>query len=205
MASRTPSILIFSFEPFGRWKTNASTIVAQKVIEDGQLMHLRHHILPVCFDTAALPLIKEIKKDKPDFVLGLGLHGKAKCLYLERIALNIKHSTRFDAAGKKPKDSPIDPQGPPAYWTTLPYKTILESLREESIPLRLSFHAGTYICNNVLFMILNSLAMASLPTRAGFIHVPPIKTQRKGKRSLAYLSMALGRILAILQSPSGTS
>jgi pyroglutamyl-peptidase len=205
MTFTVPSILLFSFEPFGPWKTNAGTLIARKVISEHHIARLHHRVLPVCFGRASSKILSEARKIKPDIVLGLGLSGKATCLHLERIAVNINNSTRFDAAGKKPKDLMINRQGPPAYWTTLPYAALLEALKEESIPLRLSFHAGTYVCNDVLFTLLDTLAAEGLPAKVGFLHVPPIKTLKKGKRSLAYLSLALEKILAILQSPSGLS
>ena len=98
----------------------------------------------------------------------LGQSSQAACIELEAIGLNV---------GGEPGQSPDEFQplvagGPPAYRTSLPLSRWAVLLREDGIPTQVSYHAGTYLCNAVLYLSLHLAAEKRLKTRSAFIHLP---------------------------------
>jgi pyroglutamyl-peptidase len=198
-------LLLCSFEPFLTWKTNASTELARYVSSLEQIRkHITHLCLPVCYDRAADMVLQGVAKEKFAAVLCMGHHGRAKNLLIERLALNVAHSSYKDSAGVKKSDELIIPGAPPALWATLPHKELMALAKRRGLPLRLSFHAGTYVCNNVFFLVLHELSKEKSAPPAGFIHVPPIKTTHKGRLSLLSLGDALLAIVTFLLEEEGT-
>lgn len=54
-----------------------------------------------------------------------------------------------------PPRRPIDPEGPAAYWTRLPLRSILHDFAKHEIPAALSSDAGTFVCNSLFYHLLN--------------------------------------------------
>jgi len=193
------SLLLCSFEPFLRWKNNSSTELASHVMaRHPRRTHMSHLVLPVCYIRAGEEVVERIRNDRPSIVLCMWQHGRAKSLLLERVALNMAHSSYRDSKGVKKYDELIHGNAPPARWTTIPHGKLMSLVQQHRLPLKLSFHAGTYVCNNVLYMALHSVAREELPVMVGFIHVPPIRTSQKGRLSLESLSDTLSRVLDFL-------
>ncbi|MDQ7823392.1 MAG: hypothetical protein RDV48_11400 [Candidatus Eremiobacteraeota bacterium] len=203
---RGRSILIYSFEPFLQWKVNSATMLLRSMKKQGLIPPaVTHMVLPVVFEKAAEKVLRAARSSTPDIILGIGQAAGYTKLSLERIALNVNHATRPDNRRQKPHDELIREGGPLAYWTTIPYKKMEELSRSRKFPFRLSFHAGTYVCNNVLFMVLDALEREKIPALAGFLHVPLIRTKKKGKLSLEKLSEAMGAVLGLLASDESLS
>src|SRR2546429_5370490 len=77
-----------------------------------------------------------------------------------------------DGAGFQASGEPIAPDGPAAYFATLPLAAILRALTAEGIPAYVSNTAGTYLCNQTLYTTLHSVRQRSSPPTVGLIHVP---------------------------------
>jgi len=77
----------------------------------------------------------------------------------------------------RPRDSAIVPDGPVAYWSTLPVRAIVETLTGNMIPAYISYSAGTYVCNHVFYATSHFVAANKLPIKVGFIHVPYLPEQ----------------------------
>jgi len=105
-------------------------------------------------------------------VVHLGLADGRARLALERAALNVMDYRIPDNAGYQAEGEPCVPEGPAAYFASLPLPEILASLTAEGIPAYVSNTAGTYLCNQTLYRTLHEIAMRELTTRAGFIHLP---------------------------------
>ena len=129
-------------------------------------------VIPVSFSRASDLIEGLVLKTKPDIVLNLGLAPKRPIVNVERIAINLIDARKPDNDGAQPKDVPIDPGGPTAYLATLPTREILEELRGNKIPAALSYSAGTYLCNFVMYKTLRMIDIRGLSSIAGFIHVP---------------------------------
>src|SRR5690606_33164956 len=89
----------------------------------------------------------------------------------ERIAINVDDARIPDNAGASPVDEPVVPDGPAAYFATLPIKAIVEAMRKAGIPAAVSQTAGTYVCNHVFYGLMHALRRTRA-VRGGFIHVP---------------------------------
>ena len=86
---------------------------------------------------------KLMAKHDPDVCVFCGQAASRTWVTLETIAVNIF------------KGDCIDPEGPPAYWATLPNQPkLVETLKAEEIPAKLSHHAGTHLCNHILYTAL---------------------------------------------------
>ncbi len=56
-----------------------------------------------------------------------------------------------------------------AHFTTLPVKAIVRDILAAGIPAEVSHSAGTFVCNHVFFLTMDTVAPG---VRAGFLHVP---------------------------------
>src|SRR5436190_2056220 len=50
-------------------------------------------------------------------------------------------------------------------------------LRAAEVPVERSYHAGTYICNHLLYGLLHRRAAVGEPARVGFVHLPLLPEQ----------------------------
>jgi pyroglutamyl-peptidase len=105
---------------------------------------------------------------QPDVVISLGLAEKRSVISLEKVALNYVDCEIPDNIGTLFKDSPVLSSAPAAYFSTLPLKEMLQV--ETPYPVEISYSAGTYVCNDLMFRVLHYLKDKNI--QAGFIHVP---------------------------------
>lgn len=194
--------MVCYFEPFGQYKKNSTTMIAHELKGRSSLPGIHYVKLPVVFGRAPAKALREIRAVSPDFVLCLGQNARARRLYIERVALNVNHTVFADNAGSRPFAEIINPGGAVGHWATMPYKKIMEVCAKNSISIKLSYFAGTYVCNNVLYMVLDAACREKLESKIGFIHVPAIKTRIKGKQSLECLSGAIEQIVRVLKYDS---
>jgi len=132
---------------------------------------------------------------RPDAVLCVGQYGGANCIRVERVAINLRDARIADNAGKQPTDEPVVAGGPDAYFATIPTREIVDALREQNIPAQLSYSAGTFVCNNLLYCALHESAQSYPALHCGFVHVPYLPEQAKDgnapSMSLALMTKAL--------------
>jgi pyroglutamyl-peptidase len=117
------------------------------------------------------------------------------------VALNLNDARIADNAGFQPQDEPIDAAGPAAYFASLPVKAMVEAIRMEKIPASVSNTAGTFVCNHLMYGVLNFIQKRKLPMRGGFIHIPYLPEQvleKPGTPSLT-LEMAQRAVEAALR------
>ena len=77
-------------------------------------------------------------------------------------------------------------------------KAMVQNVRENGLPCHVSFTAGTYVCNCVMYNVLHLCATKYPNIRAGFIHVPFACEQVVGKAS-TMASMPLETIAKSLE------
>ena len=63
------------------------------------------------------------------------------------------------------------------YFSGLPVLEIAEAVSAAGVPAAVSYSAGTYVCNDVLYSLL--AYVEGTDVRAGFIHVPYATEQGK--------------------------
>lgn len=184
--SGATTLLVTGFEPFGGSGFNPSQVVIE-ALAGGAVrvpgVELCTALLPV--DTEAIASVVESlwAEVEPDAVLHLGESGKADCLTLERVALNLLDFETPDNMGRKVVDVPIDPLGPAARFSTLPMRTIRDRLASKGVLSKLSLSAGAYLCNQTLYLSLGHAERRG-GRPMGFVHVPSLPEQvAKGERS----------------------
>ena len=96
---------------------------------------------------------------------------------VERVAINVANARRPYNCGYQPLDEILRENGPAAYFTKLPFRKLIEGLKDAKIPAVLSNSAGTYGCNQVFYYLMDYLAREDIDIPAGFIHVPSLPEQ----------------------------
>jgi pyroglutamyl-peptidase len=173
------TVLLTGFEPFTPYKSNPTEELARALdgYHAGDLI-VRSAVLPVHHLNAASLMRELIDALRPHVVLHLGLAGGRARVALERVAVNVMDYAVPDNAGCRKTDEPCVADGPPAYFATLPLRSILARLTDAGIPAYISDTAGTYLCNQTLYTTLHrvhSLGAAHSPGAAplvGFVHLP---------------------------------
>lgn len=171
-------ILITAFEPFDGKEKNASLeILSYKPIDINKTI-IKKVILPTSFKRVEKVLLNAIDTFEPDVIILLGEASHATHIRLERIGINLIHARIPDNDGYQPFDQIIKSDGQNAYFSTLPTHQIYERLTKQNIPVKYSFSAGTFLCNDVLYIVLYTLSKRKTShVKAGFIHFPYIKNQ----------------------------
>lgn len=165
-------LLLTAFEPFGGEARNASRDALALLPEEIAGVRIARRVLPVVFGGAAEALRRAVEEETPDAVLCLGQAAGRAALTPERAAINLRDARIPDNAGRQPVDEPIVPDGPAAYFATLPVKAMVGAIRAAGLPAELSNTAGTFVCNEVMYALLHLLARRYPGVRGGFLHLP---------------------------------
>jgi pyroglutamyl-peptidase len=171
-------LLLTGFEPFGGSSLNPSQQIANSL--DGKTMfgvNIRGVVLPVDYQKGPAGLIKALETAHYDGILSLGEASRRSSISIERVAVNLMDYPIPDNNGKTLVDTPVQLDGPAAYFSTLPVRIILERLLAEGIPAELSLSAGTYLCNQLFYALLHHLDISNSKIPAGFIHLPALPEQ----------------------------
>lgn len=166
------SVLITGFKPWGKYKKNPSGELAKRL--DGRRVgdqRIAGYELDVSYKMVEKTVPSLIEEHRPVVALHLGLATGTFYVRVERVAVNIIDAGP-DAEGREIRDEQVVPGGPAAYFSTLPTRRIVARLREEGIPARLSYTAGTFLCNYTMYTSLHTVKTMGLATLSGFIHVP---------------------------------
>lgn len=168
-----PTLLLTAFEPYDRWSENASWLALVELTRDlppGTKVVTRRY--PVDFSQARSRLAEDLAADY-DFALHLGQAPGLARIHLEAIGVNVAgHSSLL------PDDyQPLAPDGPAAYQSSLPLAAWAAEIRQLGIPCQVSYHAGTYLCNAVLYLTHHLTCQERRKTRAAFVHLPLAPSQ----------------------------
>ena len=193
-------ILMTGFEPFGTQKTNVSYEAVKGISEDHFDAEIIKACIPTVFHESIDFLKKLIIKHRPDVICLVGEAGGSQSILLERIAINIDDARIPDNQGNQPIDQPIIMGGPNAYFTKLPIKKLLEAIKKQDIKATISNSAGTYVCNHLMYGMLDYLANTPHVShiKAGFIHVPFYEAQVIDMKEHPY--MPLETIITALET-----
>ncbi|NEG89418.1 pyroglutamyl-peptidase I [Bifidobacterium aerophilum] len=129
--------------------------------------------LPVSYTRAWAVLHEALESVHPDIVIATGLKHTARGVMLERCATNQISDGRPDADGMAPPTGPIREDGPAAYWTRLPLRSILRDFAHDGVPASLSSDAGTFVCNSLFYRLLDWTARQD-HVLSGFVSLPRV-------------------------------
>ena len=187
-------LLITGFEPFGGEKINPSWEAVHRlpeVVGEYTLIKMR---IPVVFGEAAELVTIEAERLRPDAILCIGQAGGRGAITTELVGINLRNADIPDNKGNQPKDESIIKDGNTAFFTTLPVRKMAEAINASGIPSKVSYSAGTYVCNDLLYSLLSTLDCTK--TRVGFIHIPYCTEQGK-EPSMKLNTVIKGLIIAI--------
>lgn len=174
-------ILLTGFDPFGGETINPSYEAVRLVPDTVPGAQIVKGKIPTSFAACASALEQLFRMHKPDAVLCVGQAGGRASAAVERVAINLMDARIPDNDGAQPIDRPICPDGPAAYFATVPVKALVQSIRAAGIPCDISYTAGTFVCNCLLYHALHIAATKSPNLRAGFIHLPYSEQQTADK------------------------
>lgn len=176
-------VLLTGFDPFGGESVNPA-FEAIKLLPDtiagAEIVKVE---IPTEFTRSISCVEAAIKEHNPDVVIDVGQAGGRACVTVEKVGINLADARIPDNAGEQPSDEPLQADGPTAYFATIPVKAMVQNVREHGLPCHVSFTAGTYVCNCVMYNVLHLCATKYPNIRAGFIHVPFACEQVVGKAS----------------------
>lgn len=185
-------VLITGFDPFGGERVNPA-YEAVKLLPDtiagAQIIKLE---IPTVFSKSGPAVEAGIREHQPDIVINVGQAGGRSCVTIEKVAINLADARIPDNAGEQPVDEVLQEDGENAYFATIPVKAIVQNVRDHGIPCHVSYTAGTYVCNCVMYNVLYMAAKKYPNIRAGFIHVPFAAEQAVDKANgMAFMSLEM--------------
>ena len=193
-------LLITGFDPFGGASVNPAreaVMALPDVVGDYALAKLE---IPTVFGLAAETVLRAAEALCPDVILCVGQAGGRAAITPEVVAINLREASIPDNAGNQPKNMPVVENAPAAYFSTLPVRAMAEGVKAAGIPCSLSYSAGVFVCNDLLYTLLHHYD--GTDTRVGFVHIPYLPEQAKEGVASLPLEDAVRGLTAAIQALS---
>jgi pyroglutamyl-peptidase len=189
-------LLITGFDPFGGATVNPSWMAVERLPEHiGECVLCKLQI-PTVFGKATAAVLEIARQFSPDTILCVGQAGSRAAVTPERIGVNIRDARIPDNAGNQPRGEFVDPQGPAAYFSTLPVEAMAQAIRDAGVDATVSNSAGAFVCNDVLYSLLHHYDGTAV--RVGFVHVPYLPEQGAPSMELAQIVRALEAAITLI-------
>lgn len=181
-------ILVTGFDPFGVDKVNPALetikLLPQKISN--------HDIITLEVPTVGYKSLEIIEKaiieHNPDVILSIGQASGRYDITVERVGINLDDYRIPDNEGQQFVDKKIFEDGPDAYFVKLPTKEMVENIKKNNIPASLSYTAGTFICNHVLYGVSHLVETKYKGKLSGFIHIPCLPEQAINAKNMPSMS-----------------
>jgi pyroglutamyl-peptidase len=191
-------LLITGFDPFGGETVNPSWEAVRLLPERIGEYDLTKLQIPTEFSRASEAVLMAAEALQPDAILCVGQASGRAGITPEVVGINLREARIPDNGGAQPVNEPVVKNGPAAYFATLPVREMVKALSDRGIPASLSYSAGAFVCNDVLYSVLHRYS--GTRTMAGFVHVPFLPEQAKeGVASMALETIAKALEIAIEQ------
>ncbi|MGL5756443.1 MAG: pyroglutamyl-peptidase I [Paraclostridium sp.] len=182
-------ILITGFDPFGGESINPAEEAVKRLKDEINGAKIIKLTIPTVREKSLKAIEEAIQTYNPDIVISIGQAGGRFDITPERIAINIDDFRITDNEGNQPTDEAVRVDGEIAYITSLPVKAMVEHMKENGIPASVSYTAGTFVCNHVMYGVLYMIDKKYPNIKGGFIHIPYTTSQVLDKRNMAYMSL----------------
>jgi len=186
-------ILVTGFDPFGGEPINPAIESVKRLpdnIAGAEIVKLE---IPTVRKKSLEKIEKAINEHNPDVILSIGQAGGRFDISIERIGINLDDFRIPDNEGNQIIDEPIFPDGENSYFVKLPVKAMVQNVQKNNIPASVSYTAGTFVCNHVLYGVLYLIEKKYKGKKSGFIHIPFLPQQVVDKRNMP--SMELNTIV----------
>lgn len=194
-------ILITGFDPFGGETINPAYEAVKKlpdVIDGAEIVKVE---VPTVFGLDGQVLKEKVAAFRPDGVICVGQAGGRNGITPEKVAINLMEARIPDNKGNQPFDKKVEEDGPAAYFTSLPVKAMVKSMKDAGIPASVSYTAGTFVCNDLMYRLLHLINTEYPEMKGGFIHVPFLPQQtvniKGGAPSMSAEDIAAGLKAAV--------
>lgn len=178
-------LLITGFDPFGGETVNPSWEAVRLLPERIGEYDLTKLQIPTEFSRASEAVLMAAEALQPDAILCVGQAGGRAGITPEVVGINLREARIPDNGGAQPVNEPVVKNGPAAYFATLPVREMVKALSDRGIPASLSYSAGAFVCNDVLYSVLHRYS--GTRTMAGFVHVPFLPEQ--AKEGVAFMAL----------------
>ena len=186
-------ILVTGFDPFGGEPINPAIESVKRLpdnIAGAEIIKLE---IPTVRKKSLEKIEKAINEHNPDVILSIGQAGGRFDISIERIGINLDDFRIPDNEGNQIIDEPIFPDGENSYFVKLSVKAMVQNVQKNNIPASVSYTAGTFVCNHVLYGVLYLIEKKYKGKKSGFIHIPFLPQQVVDKRNTP--SMELNTIV----------
>jgi pyroglutamyl-peptidase len=182
-------LLITGFDPFGGAAVNPSWQAVSRLPDRVGNFELCKLEIPTVYDRATRVVLEKAAAFAPDVILCVGQAGGRAAVTPERIGVNIRDARIADNAGNQPRGEFVAPDGPAAYFSTVPVEKMAQAIEQAGISGTVSNSAGAFVCNDTLYGLLH--AFAGTAVQVGFIHVPYLPEQGTPSMELETIVAAL--------------
>lgn len=183
-------VLITGFQPFGGESINPAYEAVKLLSQQIEGAAIVKTEVPVVFDKGAAVVRHAMEEEKPDIVICVGQAGGRVNITPEFVGINLQDASIPDNEGNQPLGRTIHADGDTAYFSKLPVKAMVTEMKKEGIPASVSYSAGTYVCNDLLYQVLYYIDKEFPKMRGGFIHVPFADEQVKDRPGVPSLSLS---------------
>ncbi len=191
-------VLVTGFDPFEKETINPAFEAVKLLPDDIKEAKIIKLEIPTSFERSKIEIEKYIEEHNPDIVICVGQAGGRNDITIEKVAINLLEARIEDNDGYKPSDLSIREDGETAYFTNLPIKGMVSHIRENGIPASISYTAGTFVCNSVMYNLLYLIDKKYKNIKGGFIHVPYLPSQVISKNPIPS-SMSLEMIAKAIE------
>ena len=176
-------LLVTGFDPFGGESVNPARETVLRLPDALGGYEITKLEIPTVFGLAAETVLQAAEELCPHAILCVGQAGGRSAVTPEVVAINLREASIPDNAGHMPVDTPVMENAPAAYFATLPVRDMVQAVKECGIPCTLSYSAGTFVCNDLLYTLLHRYRDTDV--QVGFVHIPYLPEQaREGKPSM---------------------
>lgn len=189
-------VLVTGFDPFGGEPINPAIESVKRLPDEIAGAEIIKLEIPTVFNRSLEVIDAAIAKYDPDMILSVGQAGGRPDITVEKVGINLNDGRIPDNDGYQPIDTPIFEDGPVGYFSLLPVKAMVENIKKAGVPASVSYTAGTYVCNHVLYGVRYICEHKYPGKKSGFIHIPFLPSQCLNKKGMC--SMSLENIVTAL-------
>jgi pyroglutamyl-peptidase len=165
-------IIVTGFTPFEGRSVNASWIAASQLQEKlGEDLLLTREIPVVWGEPEGHLSVLLEQEPNPAAIIAMG-EGKPGSFRLETLALN-RRAAKPDNNAQLPEYPRFVGDGPDSLRITAPLGEIRQALLNRGVPVLLSVDAGSYLCEETLFLLEHRFKKQTSGNLALFVHLPP--------------------------------
>ena len=182
-------ILVTGFDPFGGEPINPAIESVKRLpdnIAGAEIIKLE---IPTVRKKSLEKIEKAINEHNPDVILSIGQAGGRFDISIERVGINLDDFRIPDNEGNQIIDEPVFPDGENSYFVKLPVKAMVQNVQKNNIPASVSYTAGTFVCNHVLYGVLYLIEKKYKGKKSGFIHIPFLPQQVVDKRNMPSMEL----------------